>query len=173
MFSFHFRQKTTSFLLPLCMLASNVVLEYRSRHSPRIPVSQIQCPAWGHPKWFVWSGIACTGETRKYSSLSAWVMGSHTSLKCQKKPSRLLTALDFPPSHVLPWNSGLNLKSLCDSCAKTGTYLQIITVFPKMHSTLSKNTRLDASEICYPTVIVLFSSHDWKTSPWEKVINTQ
>lgn len=111
------------------MIASNVMLEYWSRHSPRITISQIQSPAWGHSQWFVWSGIACTGETRKYSSPSAWVMGSHTSLKCQKSP------LDY---WVLWISLPLNPKSLSDSCAKTGTYLQIITVCPDMHSTLSK-----------------------------------
>lgn len=138
MFPFHFRQEITSTLLPLCMLASNVVLEYWSRHSARITISQIQCPAWGHPQWFVWSGVVFTGETRKCSFPQCLSYGIPHLSKAPEKPSGLLSAQDFPPSHLLPWNSGLNLKSLCDSCAKTGTCLQIITVCPKMHSTLSK-----------------------------------
>lgn len=94
--------------------------------------------AWGHPQWFVWRGIACPGETRKYSFPHCLSYGIPNLSKVPEKPSGLGCTLDFPPCHVLPWNSGQNLKSLCDSCAKAGTYLQIITVCPKMHSTLSE-----------------------------------
>lgn len=71
-----------------------------------------------------------------------------------------------------PLKSDLNPKSLCDSYAKTGTYLQIITVCPRMHSTLSKKYKIHESEICYPMVTVLFSCHDQKTGLRETVIHS-
>lgn len=98
MFPFHFRQKITSTLLPLCMLAIHVVLEYWSRPSPRITLSQTECPAWGHPQWFVWSEIAFTGETRKYSFPQCLTYGIPHPSKAPEKTSGLLSALDFPPS---------------------------------------------------------------------------
>lgn len=121
------------------MLASNTMMDYWFRQSPRITTSQIWCPAWGHPQSFVWSGTACMGETRKHTFPNAWDMGPPTSLKMPGKPSGLLAALaslslTFCPE-ILVWTWSL---SLGDGFARTGTHLQIITVHPKMHSTVSK-----------------------------------
>lgn len=121
------------------MLASNTMMDYWFRQSPRITTSQIWCPGWGHPQSFVWSGTACMGETRKHSFPNAWDMGPPTSLKVPGKPSGLLAALASLSLtfclEILVWTWSL---SLSDGFAKTGTHLQIITVHPKMHSTVSK-----------------------------------
>lgn len=170
MFSLHLRQKKTSSLLLLPMLR---VIPWWTTDSDSLPESQplrFGALVEDIPQSFVWSGTACMGETRKHSFPNAWDMGPPTSLKVPGKPSGLLAALASLSLtfclEILVWTWSL---SLSDGFAKTGTHLQIITVHPKMHSTVSKkkNTRLLVSEICYPELTVLFHCHDWKTDPSE------
>lgn len=106
-------------------------------------------------------------------SPSAWVMGSHTSLKHQKSPLdywvlRISLPLIFCPE-IQVWIWSLFVTSV----PKQGHIYKLSLSVPKCTPLCQKSTKLPVSEICYPVVAVLFSCHDWKTGPWETVIHSK